>query len=163
METTTPNQPERPTLAAQMLVHYTSDYTDKAAKLVSRVREMADRLERELRPGDKASGVGTPRYSHAVQQALEGLAWDMANAQTPDLVGAAARADAAEAAVAVEQTATRPVPHDCTSCGTSIEDCDQAIVDTGRSCCGECYRTDTHGDTPSTYADRVAARKAAES
>jgi hypothetical protein len=148
----------RPTVNAELLVHWTSYYTDAAAKLVRHYRDMADRLERELRPDDKASMSGTPRYSHAVEGALEALVWDQANAHAAHLIGAAARADAAEAAVAAEQAAANPTPHDCESCGTSINDCDDRIHGGRTACCSQCGTVDTHGDTPSAYTERLAAR-----
>jgi hypothetical protein len=149
----------RPTVNAELLVHWTSYYTGAAERLVRQYRDMADRLERDLRPDNKASMSGTPRYSHAVEGALEALVWDQANAHAAHLIGAAARADAAEAAVAAEQAAAkRPEPHDCDECGTSIDDCDDRIHGGGKACCSRCGHVDTHGDTPSTYTERLAAR-----
>jgi hypothetical protein len=49
-------------------------------------------------------------------------------------------------------------PHDCTSCGSSIDDCDDKLHADKIPCCGQCALTDTHGDTPSTYGQRLAAR-----
>lgn len=39
------------------------------------------------------------------------------------------------------------VPHDCTSCGNSMANCDRSMVNHGRPCCGSCHLGNTHGDT----------------
>jgi hypothetical protein len=54
---------------------------------------------------------------------------------------------------------TQPVPHDCGSCGTSMAKCDTLIRNRARACCGRCSITDTHGDTPSGYAQRERERQ----
>jgi hypothetical protein len=51
-------------------------------------------------------------------------------------------------------------PHDCISCGVSIANCDKRIARGWRACCTSCAVTDTHGDTPSGYAERQRASKA---
>jgi hypothetical protein len=58
-------------------------------------------------------------------------------------------------------TDTQPAaPHGCSSCGTSIEDCDTKLLTEKKPCCGKCAFTDTHADTPSTFPERMAARAA---
>lgn len=49
-------------------------------------------------------------------------------------------------------------PHDCTSCGVSMANCDKKLTTRRRACCGDCSLNDTHGDTPSGYAERMRAQ-----
>jgi len=154
----------QPSVAAELVRHSTSYYTEASDKLVRHLRDMADRVERTLRPQDGPSMAGTPRYSHAVEQALEAMAWDLANAHAAHLAGAAARADSAEAQVRHEAEVARAEkaaegPHDCTSCGTGIDACDDKVLANGKACCSQCSTVDTHGDTdPQGLQDRLVAR-----
>lgn len=90
-------------LEEQMLKHHTEYYEEAVTKLVTRLRDMADRVERESKPYDKPGMGGTPRYSAAAESVLNGLAWDTANAHAAHLAGAAARVDAAETALAASR------------------------------------------------------------
>jgi hypothetical protein len=81
-------------------------YAQRVASIAGRIREMADRFEREAKPYPEADMVGTPRFSSAAQNALHALTWDTANLTAYDIVGHAARADAAETAGSLSQEET---------------------------------------------------------
>ncbi len=87
----------------EMVRHSSVYYREVSHALVKRLREMADRVERVAQPDSKPSVAGTPRYSQAAEQVLNAMSWDLANAQACRLVGAAGRADAAEAWLDVQR------------------------------------------------------------
>jgi hypothetical protein len=89
----------------QRVAEFTArSYAERVADIAERIREMADRFEREARPRESASVDGTPRYANAAQNALHALTWDAANMHAYDIVGRAAQADAAEASLPQENT-----------------------------------------------------------
>jgi hypothetical protein len=81
-------------------------YDLRVATIANRIRQMADRFEREAKPSPTAGFDGTPRFGSAAERALHGLTWDTANLSAYDIVGAAARADAAETAGSLSQEET---------------------------------------------------------
>lgn len=58
----------------------------------------------------------------------------------------------------VERVAPQPPPHDCESCKTSVEKCDDRIHVGKSACCTTCGYSDTHGDSPSRFTERLVAR-----
>lgn len=49
----------------------------------------------------------------------------------------------------------------CTSCGVSIDKCDELLESRGAPCCGTCHLSSTHDDPVGGYEERLAARRAA--
>jgi hypothetical protein len=91
-------------------------------------------------------------YALSMSKEHDGL--DLERAQRRILYRLAGRFEGARE----DLTPQPPEPHDCDECGTSINDCDDRIHGSGKACCSRCGRVDTHGDTPSAYTERLAAR-----
>lgn len=56
---------------------------------------------------------------------------------------------------APEQEAPGP-EHDCTSCGSSLTDCDRRLLSQAGACCPRCALTDTHADDFRAAGERMA-------
>ena len=87
-------------------------YDRQVARLVQAIRDLADQVEREGVPYEKAGITGTPRYLNAAEQVNHALTWGVANAGAYRLMDAAYHADAAEV-----ERATR-----CGGCQTCLAD-----------------------------------------
>lgn len=87
----------KPTLTETMVRFTQERYEEKRQRLVDKIRELADEVERESRLYDEPGGNGTPRFASSAERALHTLSWGIANLNAAQLVGVAARADAAEA------------------------------------------------------------------
>lgn len=84
-------------MSAEQLRDFRVDwYERQAAKIVDRLRSMADDVERAAKPYDRASVDGAGRFVDAAEQVNHAIAWGIANAGAYRLSRAAAEADASE-------------------------------------------------------------------
>jgi hypothetical protein len=58
------------------------------------------------------------------------------------------------------QAAAASIAHDCSSCGTSIHDCDELVLGKAKACCRPCHRNDTHNDNDPAHIRRARLRDA---
>jgi len=142
--------------AASIMRQQVVEYVQVVAKLLRQGGDTMDDLAAMLEHGNGTCVDTAGRVVGILPELVSGLVLST-------MVRRAEEADAAtrsaRAALAAEPSVAAEPPHDCSSCGTSIDRCDD-LVAAGRACCVACAHRETHGDVPFGYVLRRRAREA---
>ena len=71
-------------------------YNDRLAEIATRLRDLADAIEREGQPSEQPDAMGRHRYTSAVERVHHTILWGVANIGADHLIGDAHDADRAE-------------------------------------------------------------------